>query len=105
MQSQILQKAAGTKRWVKSLGWSTLFLNLMQSLGLIILLNGTSVIVDEQNILFYQIDVIQGLQTRKKFHFALVPKLNFLFLHPDCTNLSFLLNETIFGFHRNCCVL
>lgn len=48
-----------------------------------------SVIAEEQNILLYQSYVIQGLQIQKKFHFALVPKLKFLFLHPDCTNLSF----------------
>ena len=58
-----------------------------------------SVIIDEQNILFNQSYVIQGLQIQKKFHFALVPKLNFLLLHPDCTNLSSPHVGTVFGFH------
>lgn len=62
-----------------------------------ILLTRMSVIADEQNTLFYQSYVIRGLQTQKKFRFALVPKLKFLFLHPDCTNLSFPYIEIIFG--------
>lgn len=62
-----------------------------------ILLTRMSIIADEQNTLFYQSYVIRGLQTQNKFRFALVPKLKFLFLHPDCTNLSFPYIEIIFG--------
>lgn len=72
---------------------------ILLSPRLTILLNAMSVIADEHNILLYQSYVIQGLQIQKKFHFVLVPKLKFLFLHPDCTNLSFPHIETISGFH------
>lgn len=81
-------------RW-SALLWSMILL----SPRLTILLNAMSVIADEQNILLYQSYVMQGLQIQKKFHFALVPKLKFLFLHPNGTNLSFPHVETIFGFH------
>lgn len=99
-QTQILEKAARRKGWVKSPAWSALLWSMiLSSPRLTILLNAMSVIADEHNILLYQSYVIQGLQIQKKFHFALVPKLKFLFLHPDCTNLSFPHIETISGFH------
>ena len=51
MEPQNLEKVARRKGWVKSLGGQYHSESMMQSLRLIILFNGMSVIIDEQNIL------------------------------------------------------